>query len=65
MKIYVDPERCRGHAQCEDVLPEVFRMNDAHRALVDVINDSPSEDLRKKVELAVRLCPENAISVEG
>ena len=62
MRVVVDLERCKGHGQCEDVAPEVFRINDA--GLADVLIENPDESLRSKVELAVRLCPEECISLE-
>jgi ferredoxin len=30
-----------------------------------VLNETPDESLRKKVEAAARYCPTNAISLEG
>lgn len=61
MKITVDLDLCQGHAQCEDVAPEVFRLND--EGLVELITDSPGEELRAKVEEAVLLCPVDAIVI--
>ena len=63
MKIIVDLELCQGHGQCEDSAPEVFRVNDA--GLVDILNDSPGEELRAQVEEAARRCPVEAITIEG
>ena len=43
-------------------LPEVFEVRDDD--LLYVLNDNPPEELREKVEAAVRTCPKNAISIE-
>lgn len=61
MRITVNRELCAGHAQCEDVLPEVFGIDDEGRV---VLHDAaPAEVLRAKVEAAVRLCPVGAIDL--
>ena len=28
MKVTVDPDRCQGHAQCWDLCPEVFSLDE-------------------------------------
>jgi ferredoxin len=62
MKIVVDLTICAGHAQCEEVAPEVFRVNDDW--LVDVLIESPPESMRATVTEAARRCPVNAITIE-
>jgi ferredoxin len=62
MKIVVDLTICAGHAQCEEVAPEVFRVND--NWLVDVLMESPPESMRETVMEAARRCPVNAITIE-
>ena len=62
MKIVVDLTICAGHAQCEEVAPEVFRVND--NWLVDVLIESPPESMRETVMEAARRCPVNAITIE-
>jgi ferredoxin len=59
MKVMVDPDRCEGHARCVELAPEVFALND--EGLSTVLLDHPGEELRAKVEAAVRLCPRQAI----
>jgi ferredoxin len=62
MRVIVDPELCEGNAVCVKHCPEVFELSEDDRAQVLVVN--PSEDLRAKVELAVRRCPRRAIRLE-
>jgi ferredoxin len=61
MQITVAVDLCRGHAQCEDVAPNVFGLDDA--GVVVLLNASPDESLRHRVEQAARLCPENVITI--
>jgi ferredoxin len=42
--------------------PEVFEVRDDD--LLYVLDENPPEELRAKVEAAVRTCPKNAISIE-
>lgn len=63
MKVYVDPQRCRGHARCVALVPAVFHFLDLEdRAVVD-------EDAAEQADIALlfeaeRECPERAITVE-
>ncbi len=63
MKIVVDYDLCEANAVCMDVCPEVFRVEEDDS--LTVLVESPGEDLRTKVNEAVRLCPRQAITVEG
>ena len=62
MRVVIDLESCNGHGQCEDVAPEVFRVNDQGR--VDLLIEAPEDSLRSKIEQAIRLCPEKCIGLE-
>lgn len=62
MKVLVDYDRCEGNAVCMKVCPEVFEVGDDDR--VRLLVKEPSEDLRAKVEAAVRRCPRQALAVE-
>ena len=62
MKVVVDYDLCEANAVCMDVCPEVFRVEEDDT--LTVLMEQPSEDLRKKVEEAVRLCPRQAISLK-
>jgi len=59
MKVVVDPDLCEGHGKCEAAAPEVFELGDDDLSRV-LIDDVP-EELRQKVENAIRLCPRQAI----
>lgn len=62
MKIRIDYDLCEGNAVCMKVAPEVFVVGDDDRARL--LDPNPPESLRAKVELAVRRCPRQAISLE-
>lgn len=62
MKIVIDYDRCEGNAVCMKVCPEVFEVRDDDRA--HLLTDNPGEDLRAKVEAAVRRCPRQALAIE-
>ncbi len=63
MKIIVDYDLCEANAVCMDVCPEVFRVEEDDT--LTILVEEPAEDLRGKVEEAVRLCPRQAIALEG
>jgi ferredoxin len=61
MKVVVDQQLCEGNMRCMESAPEVFEVRDDDKS--HVLIERPGEDLRAKVQLAVRLCPRQAISV--
>lgn len=63
MKIKIDYDLCEGNAVCMKVAPEVFVVDDSDQA--QLLDPNPGEELRAKVEAAVRRCPRQAISLEG
>ncbi len=62
MKIVVDRDLCQGHAACESEAPEVFSVS--KKGELTVLNETPSEDQRAAVELAVKYCPTHALRIE-
>lgn len=64
MHVTVDPDLCESNGICAGLVPAVFDLRDEDDLLY-VIDESPSEDLRPQVELAVRRCPRQAIRVAG
>jgi ferredoxin len=62
MKVVVDYDRCESNAVCMGIAPEVFEVRDDD--FLYVLQDHPPEELRPKMEEAVRLCPKQAISLE-
>jgi ferredoxin len=61
MKVVVDYDRCEGNLRCMHAAPEVFEVGADDRAII--LQECPVEELRPKVERAVRLCPKQAISI--
>ncbi len=63
MKIAIDYDRCEGNAVCMKVCPEVFEVGEDDKA--HLLMNNPGEDLRAKVEAAVRRCPRQALAIES
>ena len=61
MKIVVDYDLCEANAVCMSKAPEVFKVDDEDN--LNVLIESPAEELRAKVEESVRLCPRQALSL--
>ncbi len=64
MKIHIEYGMCDGHGECVIAAPEVFDLNDDGDEVVLLDND-PAENLRGKVNAAIKLCPVAAIRREG
>ncbi len=63
MKIIVDYDLCEANALCMDSCPEVFRVEEDD-SLTILMSEIP-EKLRGKLEESVRLCPRQALRIEG
>lgn len=63
MRIIVDYDLCESNALCMDAAPEVFEVRDDD--FLYVLDENPGEELRAKVEQAARVCPKQAIKIEG
>ncbi len=63
MRVVVDWDLCESNALCMAAAPEVFELQDDDTLLV--LQETPDESLRAKVETAVRTCPKRAISLTG
>jgi ferredoxin len=61
MRVVVDFDLCESNAVCMAVAPEVFEVRDDD--FLYVLQETPDESLRDKVEEAVRRCPKQAISL--
>ncbi len=59
MKVVVDHDLCEGNGRCVEVAPQVFELRDDDRSYVML--EHPPQDMRSKLELAVTLCPRQAI----
>ena len=63
MRVVVDYDLCESNAICMGVAPEVFEVDDDDN--LNLLQEEPPEELRPKVEEAVRRCPKQALSLEG
>jgi ferredoxin len=61
-KVVVDLDVCESNAICMGIAPEVFEVGDDDD-LLHLLQERPPDDLRPKVEQAVRQCPKQAISI--
>ena len=62
MRVVVDYDLCESNAICMAVAPEVFEVDDEDN--LNLLQEEPPEDLRPKVEEAVRRCPKQALSIQ-
>lgn len=63
MKVVVDFDLCESNALCMAAAPEVFEVRDD--GYLYILDETPPEALRAKVEEAVRNCPRAAITLQG
>jgi ferredoxin len=63
MKVVVDYDLCEANALCMEACPEVFRVEEDDT--LTVLLDEIPENLRQKVQDSERLCPRQAIRIEG
>ena len=61
MRVEVDYDRCESNAICMGILPEGFEVRDD--GFLYVLDEEPPEELRSRLEEAVRSCPTQAISI--
>jgi ferredoxin len=61
MRVVVDFDLCESNALCMAAAPEVFEVRDDD--FLYVLQEEPPEELREKVEAAVRACPKAAITI--
>ena len=61
MRVVVDWDLCESNALCMASAPEVFELQDDDTLLI--LQETPDESLRAKVETAVRTCPKRAITL--
>ena len=63
MKVIVDYDSCESNGKCMEAAPEVFKLHDD--GTLQVLDENPRAVLRAKMERAVRVCPKQAIKLEG
>ncbi len=57
-KVYIDEEECIGCGSCEEVCPEVFKLNDETDKAEIIKAEGGPEDL---IEEAIGICPVECI----
>ncbi len=62
MRVVVDFDKCQSNAVCMGIAPEIFEVRDDN--FLYLLQEEPPEELRPKVDQAVRDCPTRAISIE-
>jgi ferredoxin len=62
VKVSVDKELCVGHGRCYDVAPELFEDDEQGYAVVRGDGTVP-QGQAEAARLAVRLCPERAVTL--
>lgn len=62
MRVVVESNMCMGSGNCVGESPEVFTQDSD--GVVVVLNETPPEELRDRVELAAAECPSQCIRVE-
>lgn len=60
MRVILDKRRCMGSGNCMIAAEEVFTLGED--GIVELVC-APGEELREKVEAAVRACPTATISI--
>ena len=61
MKVVVNYDLCEANGVCEKFAPEVFRLDDDDN--LHLVVQQPGEELRDKVEKAVKRCPKAALAI--
>ncbi len=60
MRVEADLSACQGYVCCVMAAPEVFDTDDDSGKVI-LLTGEPGEELRAKVEQAVRSCPSGAL----
>ncbi|MDH4147679.1 MAG: ferredoxin [Acidimicrobiia bacterium] len=60
-RIVVDYDLCESNAVCMAVAPTVFEVDDDDN--LNVLQETPPDELRAKVEESVARCPKQAIAI--
>jgi ferredoxin len=61
MRIVVDYDLCESNAICMQVAPDIFEVRDDD--FMYVLNETPPDEARARVNEAVQRCPKQAIKV--
>ena len=61
-RVVVDFDLCESNAICMTIAPEVFEVRDDD--FLYILDETPPDSMRPKVEEAVKRCPKQAISID-
>jgi len=61
MRVVVDFDLCESNAVCMNIAPEIFEVRDDD--FLYILDETPAESMRDRLEEAVRRCPKQAIAV--
>ncbi len=61
MRIVVDFDLCESNAVCMEIAPDIFEVRDDD--FLYILNETPDEADRARVQECVRRCPKQAISI--
>ena len=61
MRVVVDYDLCESNALCMAAAPEVFEVRDDD--FLYILDETPPDSMREKIEESVRRCPKQAISI--
>ncbi len=61
MRVTVDRTRCEGHGVCEDVAPEIYRLDEDGK--LEILAEPVPAAMEKKAESGARLCPVAALTI--
>jgi ferredoxin len=62
VRVVVDWDLCESNGLCMAAAPEVFQLQDDDTLLI--LQETPDESLRGKVDEAIRACPKQAITLQ-
>ena len=60
-RVVVDYDLCESNAICMQVAPDIFEVRDDD--FLYLLNETPSDEARERVNESVQRCPKQAISV--
>ena len=60
-RVVVDFDLCESNARCMEAAPEVFEVRDDD--FLYILDETPPESMRAKLEEAVQRCPKQAIAL--
>lgn len=62
MRVVVDFDRCQSNGMCVGLAPDIFELRSDN--FLYILDENPPDEQRPMVEMAVRACPTEAISIQ-